>query len=128
MQNIIYSPEKSNILENMTVENPKTPYVQMNRYYQQQDGTVVKRTVDVPIRVPKGYFEQCKNEGALITAYLARGKVDGEVLPLEEELPPNIVQRARNRAEAFMIMDEIAESEKRPRSKLLQRIKHFFSR
>ena len=111
----------------MTVENPKTPYIRMDRYYQQQDGAVVKRTVDVPVRVPKGYFEQCKKEGALITAYLARGKVDGEVLPLEEELPPNIVQRARNRAEAFMIMDEIAESEKRPKLKLPQKIKQFFS-
>ena len=112
----------------MTVENPKTSYIRMDRYYQQQDGTVINRIVNIPVNVPVGYFEQCKNEGALITAYLARGKVDGEVLPLEEELPPNIVQRARNRAEAFMIMDEIAESEKRPRSKLLQRIKHFFSR
>lgn len=111
----------------MTVENPKTPYIRMDRYYQQQDGTVVNRTVAIPIRVPVGYFKQCRMEGALITAYLARGRVEGEVLPLEEKLPPNIVKRARNRAEAFMIMDEIAESEKRPQLKLLQKIKQFFS-
>lgn len=78
-------------------------------------------------KVPEGAPERFEKEMLLIDTYVNRGKVKGDPLPLEKELPADIVSRARNRAELFLVMGWT--NDRRPSNpNLLQRVKQFFHR